>query len=429
MRRAIAILPLFVILAACTDRRRPPYASQDEGNPARPDVDAAPTFAPLPTGTDAPCETVIELPIVKPNFYFVLDASGSMQERMPGSTQSRYRTAVAAISDMLEGVQTRVNFGAAVFPNTFAGASCQAGNEVFPLADGSKPNNDTTALTALNRKLRGYSPEGGSPVSPTLGALYPTLREFDGDTYVFLFSDGAPNCNLSRGCEARECILNLEGATFSDGSACDDSFNCCAPDLFPHLCLDRDPTLAQLTRLAEHDVSTYIIGMPGGAAYASLLNEMAVAAGTARTQNPAPDPANETSAPNGGGASADSGFASGLDSGANFDGGAAAPALNEPAQAPDDGLLYYQISDAQSLAWALATLTREILIDCTLQLDFAPSKPEFLQVTAGANVLTEDQWQLSSDTQIELLGDACADWKAGELEQVRVQQTCRGPAR
>lgn len=414
MKRAAAILPLIVILAACNSQKRPPYAGEDDED-ERPDdhADAATTFAPLPDGTDTPCETVVELPIVKPNFYFVIDASGSMQERMPGSNESRYRTAIAAISDMLEGVQTRVNFGAAVFPNTFAGASCEAGNEVFPLEDGSKSTKGTTTLDTLEIKLQGYAPEGGSPVSPTLNALYPTLGSFEGATYVFLLSDGAPNCNLARSCEADECILNLEHTTFDDGTTCDDSLNCCAPDWFPHLCLDRDPTLDELTRLAERDIATYIIGMPGGALYADLLNEMAIAAGTPRTKPTQPT-------------KTDGGAADMVDGGSSVDATALAPPEVEP---PDDGLLYYQISDAQSLALALAALSREILIDCTLQLDFAPTNPDFLQVTAGDDVLTEDQWQLSSNTQVELLGAACTDWKAGKLPQVRVQQTCRGPTR
>lgn len=414
MMRAAVTLPLIAILAACTSQRgRPPYASQDDDEEPTRDNDAAATFAPLPDGTDDPCETLVELPIVKPNFYFVIDASGSMLERMPGSNQSRYRTAVRAISDMLEGVQTRVNFGAAVFPNTFAGASCEAGNEVFPLQDGERPG-DTSTLQALNLKLQAYTPEGGSPVSPTLSELYPTIRAFEGDTYVFLLSDGAPNCNLARPCEAEECILNIEGATFDDGTVCDESLNCCAPDWFPHLCLDRDPTLDELKRLSDDGVDTYIIGMPGGAPYATLLNDMAVAAGTARGRaQPSVDA---------GVVMAEAGAAVG-------DAAMPASTADELASGSEEELLYYQISDAQSLAAALANLSREILIDCTLQLDFAPNKPDLLQVTADGEVLTKDQWTLASATEVELLGQACEDWKAGRLPEVRVQQTCRGTVR
>lgn len=416
-KRVAAAVSLIAILASCTTRPRPPYASDDEQrqDDDEGDSDAAEPFEPLPTGSDdSPCETVIDLPIVKPNFYFVVDASGSMLDRIEGSSTSRYRTAISAISNMLEGVQTRVNFGAAVFPNTHAGASCDAGNEVFPLEDGSSPATSTepTPLVDLVTTLQRYSPEGGSPISTTLHELYPTLRSFSGDTYVFLLSDGAPNCNLAASCEADECILNLEGATFEDGTVCDDSLNCCAPDWYPHLCLDRAATLDELVRLREAKVSTYVIGLPGGAAYAGLLNEMAVAAGTPRTASGA-TPARDA------GVSGDGGFATDS-SAANQD---VAPT------APNDELLYYQVSDADSLALALTTLRREILVDCTLQLDFAPTRPELLQVTVGEEVLTPDQWRLEAATEVELLGQVCDAWKAGELPQVRVQQTCRGPVR
>lgn len=414
--RVATALSVLAILASCTTRQRPPYASddQEEGDDdTKPD--AAEPFIPLPTGgDDSPCETVVDLPIVKPNFYFVVDASGSMLDRIEGSSTSRYRTAISAISDMLQGVQTRVNLGAAVFPNTHAGASCEAGNEVFALKDGSLPETATepVPLVDLVTTLQRYAPEGGSPISTTLHQLYPTLRSFTGDTYVFLLSDGAPNCNLDLSCPANECILNLEGAVFEDGTVCDDSFNCCAPSWYPHLCLDRAATLDELKRLRETKISTYVIGLPGGAAYAGLLNEMAVAAGTPRTASvTAPQP--------GSGASGDGGFAPD-----------AAGANEEVAPAPpDDGLLYYQVSDADSLALALATLRREILVDCTLHLDFAPTQPELLQVTVGDEVLTPDQWELTGETEVELLDPVCKDWKAGKLPQVRVQQTCRGPVR
>src|SRR5690606_20104595 len=282
--------------------------------------------------------------------------------------------------------------------------------------------NGVSTLDALDIKLHGYLPEGGSPVSPTLKVLYPTLSAFEGETYVFLFSDGAPNCNLTRPCEASECILNLEGASFY-GAACDESLNCCGPDWFPHLCLDRDPTLDELTRLADVDIVTYIIGMPGGAAYASLLNEMAIAGGTARSVRQPPDvPSGER---------LDAGSAvndAGEPRPPNID-AAQSPVDLELGAPPDDGLLYYQISDARSLALALATLSREILVDCTLKLDFAPTKPEFLRVMAGDEVLPADQWSLTTNTEVELLGPACKDWRAGKLPKVRVQQTCRAPAR
>jgi hypothetical protein len=410
MLRGAACSIALAILAACNDQsRRPPFADGDEDKPSPAGEDADVPYLPLPTSQDGPCDTRIEVPIVKPNFYFVLDASGSMLENMPGTSDNRYRTAVSAISDMLTPMQEHVNFGAAVFPNSFNGASCEAGNEVFKLREGSNQGQSSSPLQSLITTLRGYIPEGGSPVSPTLRELYPTLRDLPGKTFVVLLSDGAPNCNLSRSCSAQECILNLEGVEFSDGTMCNDDFNCCAADWFPHLCLDSDPTLDEISRLAKLDVSTYVIGLPGGVPFADLLNQMAIAGGTARDKQPTEDVERTQ-----GDASA---------------GDAATRDAGVTGEAPDDGLLYYQATDAESLGVALSSVRQDVLIDCTLDLDFAPTSPELLEVTAGDEELETESWRLVADTRIELLGAVCEEWKAGQLTDVRVRQTCRGDVR
>jgi hypothetical protein len=405
MIRGAALLMSIAVVAACDGgKRRPPYADSDQEVSTSPDTDEEPTLGPLPTTGDGPCETVIEVPIVKPNFYFVLDASGSMIEDMVDSTESRYRTAVGAIRDMLEPMQARVNFGAALFPNSFNGASCEAGNEVFKLTNGSSHEDEPVALNSLITTLQGYIPEGGSPVSPTLHALAPTLRKFEGETFVVLLSDGAPNCNLSKGCEAAECILNIENAAFDDGTTCNDELNCCAPGWFPHLCLDSEETLKELESLTGAGISTYIIGLPGGVAYADLLNQMAIAGGTARERSLA----------------SDAGVGPGAAELGNADGGAV----------PDDGLLYYQATDAKSLGNALALVRQDTLVDCTLELDFAPTAVNLVEVTADGELLTPDAWRMDAEgRRVELLGATCTGWKTGEITDVRVRQSCRGEVR
>lgn len=424
MTRGVVALCLVASLAACNaQRKRPPYASDDSDSRGGSKQDASAAIGPLPSGTETPCETVVELPLVKPNFYFVLDASGSMLEPMAGANNSRYRAAIDAIDDMLSGVQSRINFGAAVFPNSREGASCVAGNEVFALSEGSSTlSGGLTALEALVERLSGYIPEGGSPISSTLNSLYPKLTAMKGDTFVFLLSDGAPNCFAGTSCEASECILNLESARFDDGTVCDETLNCCAPDWFPYLCLDSKATLEELTRLSDSGVSTYVVGLPGGVAYAQLLNQMAIAGGTARGHSPPPkallDAGSLTDA-----STAEAGFPR------EPEADTATSIPEEPSAQTDDGLLYYQVADAPSLALALATLSKEILVDCTLQLDFAPKNSNLLNVTAGDADLPADQWQLVSETRIELLGSACDQWKSGKLADVRVQEPCTAQAR
>lgn len=401
MRRWVVLFSTLVGVSGCGEPiRRPPPADIRDDRPSANKPDAStPWEPPIVIPGDDPCETVIELPIVKPNLYFVLDTSGSMLERMPDTNQTRHRTAVRAIESMLEPIQQRVNFGAAIFPSAFNGQSCRAGDEVFEVTDGMAQGN-SRPLSKLITTLGGFVPEGGSPVSTTLRALQPTLRDLKGETFVVLLTDGAPNCNLAKPCDGNLCIPNIEGVVFGDGTACDENLNCCGPEWFPHLCLDSDSTLDELSRLTAMNISTYIIGLPGGAAYEDLLNQMAIAGGTARGQRE-PD--------------------------SHPDGGSADGSLPEGVERPsDDGLLYYQVTDSTSLGSALASVRQDVLVDCTLDLDFAPRSEARLEVSANGEPLPQNAWQLVSGTQLELLGETCSDWKAGDLSDIRVRESCRG---
>ena len=331
-------------------------------------------------GTDNACQTTIELPVVRPNFYFVLDASASMLASMPGAEhQTRYEAATAAIATMLRGVQTRVNFAATVFPAPSEG-SCAAGEELFKLRAGDGQGNTSTgpALESLLYRLKRTAPNGGTPISPTLANLHERLAKMAEPTYVFLLTDGAPNCNLEQPCEAEQCILNLEHASFDTGLACDDSFNCCAQDIFPHMCLDEDDTITQLADLADVGVPAYVIGMPGSATYAGVLDRMSDAAGTART---------------------------------------------------DSERHYYQVDDAQALAQTLVDLSTEILVDCKLPLHAPPSDKADVRVLAGGESIATEDWQWLDEQTVELLGVTCERWQAGELPVVRVQEDCTGSIR
>jgi hypothetical protein len=392
--RRTVLLPWLVIpgileLSACSGDVRPPYIDDRDNNDRADDGDKDDTakadaaaedeiIAPPPDNSgNGACETVVEVPIVKPNFYFVIDASGSMTIPLPGETISRYQSASVAIENMLSGVQTRVNFGAALFPNPTDGASCNAGAEVFTITTEDHPQSKQgVTLEALLTTLSQFIPEGGSPVSSTLAALQPTLLAFKEPTYVFLLSDGAPNCNPEVNCGADQCIPNIEGLSFDNGIVCDEATNCCQPDWLPHLCLDEDATNTQLGTLAEAGISTYVIGMPGSITYSDILGRMAEAGGTQRE---------------------------------------------------GEELLYYQVNDAPDLAAILIGLGQEILVDCQIALDFAPTAPDLLHIYADEEEIPTEGWQLTGEQTVELLGDTCEQWRTGQLPEVRVRQTCTPP--
>lgn len=326
-------------------------------------------------------ETSIALPIKRPTFYFVLDASESMLETMPASGgKNRYWAARTAIGDLLRRVGHRVQFGAALFPDVGNGNSCGAGSEVFAVRPGDRRPPGATAdgpqLDALLFNLRKHTPAGATPVAATLRELLPSLRDLDSETHVFLLTDGAPNCNSNRGCAPERCIANIEGYRFTNGMSCSGSFNCCDPDLFPHLCLDDEDTIERLRALHDAGISVHVIGIPGSETYAEVLNAMARAAGTAQQ---------------------------------------------------DAETEYYRVDDVGELAETLTRLGDELSLECDFELEELPEMQSLVSVVADGMELVAgdgDGWDWTSERSITLLGDACTLWKSGEWDEITIFEGC-----
>ncbi len=384
--RAVAacLLAAGLTCASCSQPQDHPPLAGDAAEPA-PDTDSAELIE--ETGGSSPCgETAIELPIKRPNFYFLLDTSESMVDTMPDSGgMTRHRAARTAISDMLLKVGHRVNFGAAVFPAPQSEDACAAGTEVFELRPGDRRPEDPAAvgpqLDALLFTLRKLTPTGATPVTATLQELLPALSELQSRTFLFLLTDGAPNCDTSESCDPERCIANIEAFTFEDGTACDDELNCCQAALFPHLCLDEDDASREVQKLRTNGVRTYIVGFPGSEVYADVLDEMARAAGTAQT---------------------------------------------------DAGTAYYRVDDVEQLATTLTTLGQELSLDCHLELEEAPERAALVRVFANDVELEAedaDGWEWTTETSITLLGEACESWKHGEWDRIDILEGCEARVR
>jgi hypothetical protein len=269
-----------------------------------------------------------------------------------------------------------VNFGAAVFPAPGDEDGCGAGAEVFSLRAGTAGDGGLSQnqLDALLFTLNKNSPDGATPVSPTLEALYSTLTELGPKTHVFLLTDGAPNCDLEEGCSEDRCIANIEGFSLGEGLDCDESLNCCTIELFPYLCLDDDDTTRQLERLRKADVSTYVVGIPGSEIYADILDDMANAAGT---------------------------------------------------EQHDAGTDYYRVDDVEELAQTLTELGQELALDCEIELEVTPERPELVNVLAEDELLEkEEDWEWTSESSVVLLDEACDKWQRGRWDEVRVVEGC-----
>ncbi len=326
------------------------------------------------------------MPVVqeKPNLYFVLDASGSMALDLADGTGSRMDAAKSAITKVLLEVGHRIRYGLAVYPG-YGADVCAAGEELFVTQEGDpvqcvNKRRAGPVLSEFATRLAAIEPSRGTPISATLGAVHPIVSELTGKTFVVLVTDGAPNCNAEAACEASDCMLNNEGVYFN-GIACDDNFNCCDPALVDEEdamlnCVDRSDTLDAVTALSDIGVKTYVIGVPGSEFYATLLDQLARAGGTAREGEPR---------------------------------------------------AYYPVKDAESLTATLKTIGTSVATSCDITLqDAARIDPSTINVYFDATLIpssAEDGWTFKEPT-VTLHGKPCEQLLAGEVVQVQVVAGC-----
>ncbi len=272
---------LSVLIAACGSKHHPPLAndappiSGGTGDLIGSDAGSMPAACnTLVDGGSCGCQDV-PLFADPPTMYFVLDRSGSMAE------SNKWTTVRLAVADVLRAIGPRANFGAAVFPGPSNVDQCASGIEVMSVRRGDPPSTsglDGPVTTELLSSTAAAA-SGGTPTSATLTALMPKLAQLKGNLFVVLATDGGPNCNQAATCTIAGCMPNIEGV-----AGCDATTNCCAPPKgTPSNCLDDQATLAAVNKLKAAGIPTYVIGIPGSAPYAALLDSLAIAGGTAQT--------------------------------------------------------------------------------------------------------------------------------------------------
>jgi hypothetical protein len=239
--------------------------------------DASPGVATCSLGPNGNVCACVDQPLGQvPNLYFVLDRSGSMNE------DNKWATIVDVITAVVLELGPRVNVGVAVFPNPAAGPdTCATGGALVPLSRGDVPSRELgpTASAILNT-LGSVGAQGGTPTAATLTGLMPLLKTFPGKTYVILATDGGPNCNPNATCGAAQCELDIEATP-----GCATNTNCCAGPGGALNCLDAEPTTFAVQALADNNFPVYVVGVPGSTPYATLLDALATAGGTARDAN------------------------------------------------------------------------------------------------------------------------------------------------
>jgi hypothetical protein len=190
---------------------------------------------------------------------------------------------------------------------------------------------------------------------------------------VVLATDGGPNCNANANCGANLCTYNIENVPGCPPAG----LNCCTdPSIGADACLDGQPTINAVGAIASAGIPVYVVGVPGSAPYASLLDQLAAAGGTARASEP----------------------------------------------------LYYAIDTADQAAFltALSGIAAKITGTCTLNLDNAPPVPGLVNVFFDEHVLPQagpDGWTLDG-TSVTVLGASCQKILDGNVLDVRVVAGC-----
>jgi hypothetical protein len=305
-----------------------------------------------------------------PNLYFVFDVSSSMAE-MAGGGFSKYQLVEHSAVLMIETLGSLINVGAAVFPHNASAASpCQVGAEVFPVSPGDPKSPMVGPTTEGFIQATTLTPQGGTPTAATLTTLTPGLVALKGRTIVILSTDGGPNCNAELSCGVDQCIPNIEGICNPP------SANCCAPNGLagPQGCIDHDATVAAVAALAAANVRVVVVGVPGSATYAAVLNDMAMAGG--------------------------------------------APQPGPPS--------YYEVDDLTTLTQVFQGIAASY-ISCDIALQDPPADMSHTNVYFDGNLVLEDPqngWTWKGISVISFVGAACQDLKAGKINQIHVVSGC-----
>jgi hypothetical protein len=228
-------------------------------------LDAAP-----PGDESMPCVgRPIELTLVAPNLYFVLDHSTSMKQ------MAKWSNVRQVVAQVITQIGAGARFGATLFPGSVD--QCSLGVEVMSLRQGDAQG--VVAGTFLAATTA--APDGGTPTAATLDHLVPTLSGLEGTTFAILATDGGPNCNASLSCPADQCTGNIDGVPNCPP-------NCCDPVMGgnPQSCLDDVAAVQAASDLAAAGVETFVLGIPGSAPYGPILDRLAIAGGTARSTEP-----------------------------------------------------------------------------------------------------------------------------------------------
>jgi hypothetical protein len=307
-------------------------------------------------GTEVPIQPNV------PNLYFVLDVSGSMLEN------GKWVNVRSAVANLMSKTGANARFGVTVFPASGT-QECAPGVEVMPLRLGDATGATESAFITATA----LTPQGGTPTAATFRSLVSKLGSLSGVTFVILATDGGPNCDATIApCSIDQCTTNIDEA--STQCAPGGSLNCCAGNLLG--CLDGDASAQAISDLRAAGVQTYVMGIPGSAPYAAVLDQLAMAGGTSRGSEP----------------------------------------------------LYYQVNtpDTTALEQAFQQIASAAMRSCTLLLANDPADPNQVNVAIDGTVVPRsgpNGWALHGQT-VTLSGSTCGAVQSSAAPPVHVLEGC-----
>lgn len=329
-----------------------------------------------PDGTACSC-TEVPLSGKPPLLYFVLDASGSMND------DGKWTDVRTTVLDAMQKIGNRARYGMWVYPTPRAASTCAEGTEFLPASDYDKPPGVRgTVWNSVYSKLNATGASGGTPTAAALRAIASRLPAGgSGDagdggaapTFVILATDGAPNCNLDSNCGVDRCVPNLTKAA----AECTPTNNCCkAPTYSPGNCIDEDAVPA-VSALRRAGVPTFVLGIPGSEVFGDVLDDMAVAGDTVQ---------------------------------------------------PGSVTKYYKVgaTGPNAIATALRKIAARVVGNCTITLEKTPADPEQVNVFFDGVVVPRDGdngWRLN-DNILTLIGVSCQQVQQGDVLEVRVVAGC-----
>ncbi|MBK8690931.1 MAG: VWA domain-containing protein [Deltaproteobacteria bacterium] len=226
--------------------------------------------------------TAMSLTRRRASAILVIDRSGSMVENTLDGVR-KWTALLAALDRALPRIERNVSLGLVTFPQELAPGAPRTAASVCALRSTLDLEPRFGAASAIMARLRASLPNGPTPTAgaeEVAGRWFVNEPDREGGRYLILATDGAPNCNTA---------LEPTSCRCSGGAAmCDPMMNSFAPIN----CLDDERATSTIRLFRQQEIFTYVLGLNGAEAYASVLDSMAVEGGRARAGSPRFYPAN-----------------------------------------------------------------------------------------------------------------------------------------